>query len=57
MSQKSNVIDMGLIRKTAEKIVTEIFNKEYTTDNSQTQRFIKEMLEEANIGIAENRGK
>ena len=41
-----------LIRETAERIVTEVFGKEYTIDNSQTQRMIKEMLKEAGVGVA-----
>ena len=44
-------VNVGLLRKTAKRIVTEVFNKEYTVDNSQTQRFIKEMLTASGIKI------
>lgn len=46
-------VDIKLIRETAWKIVTEIFGKKYTIDNSQTQRFIKEMLQKAGVKIKE----
>ena len=45
-------VNEELIRETAKKIVVGVFEKEYTTDNSQTQRMIKEMLKEAGISIA-----
>ena len=53
MSPWKPKVDLELIRKTARKIVKEVFKKEYTIDNSQTQRLIKEMLEEAGIKIKE----
>jgi len=45
----STKIDKELIREAAKKIVEEVFRREYTIDNSQTQRIIKEML--IKIGI------
>ena len=44
-------LDEELIREIAKKIVEEVFGREYTTDNSQTQRIIKEMLEEAGVKV------
>jgi len=44
-------IDERLIRETAKKIVEEVFRREYTIDNSQTQRIIKEMLTKIGIKV------
>lgn len=44
-------VDEALLRKTAKRIVTEVFGKEYNLDNSQTQRMITEMLTEAGFEI------
>jgi len=50
----STKIDEELIRETAKKIVEEVFRREYTIDNSQTQRIIKEMLKEVGVKMRKN---
>ena len=51
LEKKKPEIKEELIRKIARRIVEKVFRREYTTDNSQTQRIIKQMLKEAGVKV------
>ena len=51
LEKKKPEIKEELIRKTARRIVEKVFRREYTTDNSQTQRIMKQMFKEVGVKV------
>lgn len=47
----SRKVSKELIRKITKEIVVNIFDREYTTDNSRTQKAIIKMLQEAGLEV------